>query len=157
MPGNAKKKCAKPGSLYVQVERQKKNKADEWESVKADCVFTVLGGKVDQRDASIKDNATYKNLCAGSYSLKIQPKGEEANFELTERVKKGATVVQEETPVGSDALQRPVTIERSKSRLHFYKFYARVLRVIVEDDQGKKFSGLKVKPTGGPTEIAEKE
>src|SRR5437879_3447061 len=37
MPGNAKKKCAKPGSLYVQVQRQKKDKADEWESVKATC------------------------------------------------------------------------------------------------------------------------
>jgi len=156
MPGNAKKKCAKPGSLYVRVQRQIKNKADEWESIKANCLFTILGGNVDQRDASIKDNADYKNLCAGSYSLKIQPKGEEANFELTERVKKGTTVIQDETPIGSDALQRPVTIERGKTRLHFYKFYARILRVIVEDDQGKKFSGLKVKPTGGPTEIAEK-
>jgi hypothetical protein len=156
MPGNAKKKCPKAGNLYVEVRRQNKDSPKKWDKLSQNCAMKLGGGHVDSRAASTKDNTTYKNLCAGGYTLMVKPTAEEAGFDITEKIEQKGKVLQDEKNVGTGHAQSGVTIEDQKTRMHYYRFYPFILRVVVEDDQGKKLEGVTIKATGGPEALAPK-
>src|SRR5258707_7539626 len=104
MPGNAKKKCPKNGSLYVEVRRQRKDNAKKWDKLTDGCALSLEGGDVDERDASTKSDTTYKNICAGAYNLLLTADGDEAGFDIEEMVAQKSDTIQDWTAVGSGAL-----------------------------------------------------
>jgi hypothetical protein len=153
MPGNAKKKCPKAGNLYVELRRQRKENPKKWDKLAHNCALKLTGGQVDSPDASTQNNTTYKNLCARGYSLLVKPDAEEATFAITEKIEQKGKVLQTETNVGVGYVKSGVTIEDQKTRMHYYRLYPLILRVVVEDDHGKKVEGITVTVTGGPEQI----
>src|SRR4051794_6504545 len=111
MPGNAFKKCSKAGNLYVEVRRQGRDNPKAWEDLLQNCLVKVGGGDVDKPEDHIKNNTTFNNLCAGSYSLEIKPAGQEATFRITESVEEKGVELQKETDLGEGAVQRSTTIQ----------------------------------------------
>ena len=157
MPGNAKQKCPKAGNLYIEVKRQNREAHDQFDILKEDCTLTLNGGDVDEPVAQTTGVTTYSNLCAGGYTLDVTPQGEEAGFEITEEVEQQGEELQPETSVGNGAAAgRGVTIEDTKTRMHYYKLYPCELLVKVKaKDQdtvkGDVLEGVKVAVTSeGP-------
>ncbi len=133
MPGNAKKKCPKTaGNLVVQVRRQNTKKPTKWDKLSGKCALE-LTPDVDNPKDSISNRTTFKNLCPGSYNLKLKPGGEEATLPYTETTNQNGEVIQAETKVGVGAQGRNVQIEASKTRMHVYRFYPRLLRLVSAD------------------------
>src|SRR5687768_1317357 len=123
MPGNSTKKCPKPGHLYVEVRRPKKDNTAKWDKLEQKCALNLSGGEVAKPDDSVRDNTTYKNLCAGGYTLRITPQGDESMFEISEEVQQKKVILFPNSKVGFGPLSRPVTIESDKTRMHYYRLH----------------------------------
>ena len=153
MPGNTTKKCPKAGNLFVQVRRQDKTNIKSWENLSKDCALELTPDLDDPND-KITDKTTYKNLCPGSYQLKLTPQSEEALCDIEETVNQGKALG---GAIVGKSMTQSVTINADKTQMHYYWFYPYVLRVQVEEEGGtKKLKGVKV-IADGDSSLKEKQ
>ena len=158
MPGNAKKKCPKKaGNLVVQVRQQRSEKPKKWNKLSGKCELEIIpqaGQVVDSPKGSIRNKTTFKNLCAGAYTLALTPHNDHKDFEITEALQK----TKPQQKIGTGPKQRPVQIIANKTVIHYYKFYPWVLRAVVVDDMRNKIRNMTVKatPTAGGAALTAK-